>query len=147
MTLQSLIKLFERDLDRLKNEIEQYSSDDKLWIVKEGITNSGGNLCAHLCGNLRHFIGAVLGRDGYVRDRHNEFTVKGLSKANLLAEIQVTRKAVSDSLAKLTDDDLNQDYPSKSPLPNSTTNETLIHLYGHLNYHLGQINYHRRLLG
>ncbi len=146
MTTKALIKLFERDLGKLKSEIEQYPTDDSLWIVSQGITNSGGNLCAHICGNLRHFIGHNLANDGYERDRPNEFSMKGLSRSELIAEIDQTITAVSAALNKLTEMELESTYPDSKPIPDSTTRLILLHLYAHLSYHLGQVNYHRRLL-
>src|SRR5437016_2991371 len=93
-----LITLFERDLNKLTEEINQYPDDSSLWLTKEGIKNSGGNLCLHLTGNLQHFIGAVLGDSGYIRNRDAEFTLKNISKLKLLNEISNTKVAVKDAL-------------------------------------------------
>jgi hypothetical protein len=57
MLQQEFIKLFERDLDKLKQEISAYTNEDDLWKIKDGIANSSGNLCLHLVGNLKHFVG------------------------------------------------------------------------------------------
>ncbi len=138
--------LFERDLNKLKSEIEQYPTDESLWIIKDGISNSGGNLCAHLCGNLRHFVGKNIGDDGYVRDREREFSVKGLSRQELIAEIDNTIDAVTRVLQNISESDLDASYPDRIPIPDTNTRHVLLHLYAHLSYHLGQINYHRRLL-
>ena len=146
MTAQLFEELFFRDLAKLKNEIEQYPDDDSLWATADGINNSGGNLSAHLCGNLRHFIGLNLGNDGYARNRDLEFSVKGLSRTELVTEIENTQKAVTAALENLTEDDLNSHYPDDKPIPNTTNRNILLHLYSHLSYHLGQVNYHRRLL-
>ena len=56
MITDTLIMLFERDLQKLKTEIELYKDEDNLWLIKKGIDNSAGNLCLHLIGNLSHFI-------------------------------------------------------------------------------------------
>ena len=146
MTVQDLKTLFSRDLDKLKTEIDQYPDDDSLWLVGEGIANSGGNLCAHLCGNLRHFIGLNLGKDGYERNRDLEFSVKGLEKNALISEIENTKVAVSNALDKYNESDLSGPYPDSRPIPDASIGHTLLHLYAHLSYHLGQVNYHRRLL-
>ena len=146
MTAQDLDELFKRDLGKLKAEIEQYPSDESLWVVADGIANSGGNLCAHLCGNLRHFIGHNLANDGYVRDRDKEFSVKDLTKSQLISEIEQTIDSVSAALNKLRENDLDGAYPDKVPIPDSSNRLILLHLYAHLSYHLGQVNYHRRLL-
>jgi hypothetical protein len=147
--LQSILsELFERDLDKLKAEIEQYTDEADLWKKAGAIPNSAGNLCQHLCGNLRHFIGGVLGESGYVRDRDAEFTREGVGRAALMGEIDATLTDVKTTLDGLTDEILASDYPidvfGKGPFK---TDWFLVHLATHLNYHLGQIDYHRRFLG
>lgn len=146
MLTKVLTNLYERDLGRLKVEIEQYSSEDDLWKIDGGITNSAGNLTLHLIGNLKHFIGAVLGNSGYVRDRDAEFSTGGVSKETLLTAIESTASVVKSTLEKLTDEDFAKPYPLEVFGEPMTTEFFLIHLTTHLNYHLGQINYHRRLL-
>jgi hypothetical protein len=75
-----LLEIFERDLNKLLQEINLYKDENSLWQIKEGIGNSGGNLCLHLMGNLNHFMGAVLGGTGYVREREKEFSLKNIPK-------------------------------------------------------------------
>lgn len=145
MITDVLSQLYQRDLDKLKIEIGQYVSDEHLWAVRDGITNSGGNLALHLVGNLKHFIGAVLGKSGYTRDRDAEFAAKDVSKDDMLAAIDETSEVVASTLPKLTSDDLAAVYPIDVFGHPMTTEAFLIHLITHLNYHLGQINYHRRL--
>jgi uncharacterized damage-inducible protein DinB len=145
MITETLISIYKRDLDKLKTEIDQYESDEKLWLVATGITNSGGNLALHLVGNLKHFIGAVLGGTGYARDRDAEFNSKSVSRAQLIAAVDETTAIVSTTLAKLTGDELAATYPIDVFGQPMTTEYFIIHLATHFNYHLGQINYHRRL--
>ncbi|MFL6374343.1 MAG: DinB family protein [Pyrinomonadaceae bacterium] len=147
--LQSILSdLYERDLNKLRQEIEQYADEADLWKKSGQIPNSAGNLCQHLCGNLRHFVGAVLGESGYVRDRDSEFTRDDMSRATLIGEIDATMADVKGTLEGLSDDVLASDYPidvfGKGAFK---TDWFLVHLATHLNYHLGQIDYHRRLLG
>lgn len=141
-----LIELYERDLGRLKAEIEQYSNEADLWKVGGGITNSGGNLTLHLVGNLKHFFGAVLGGSGYVRDRDAEFSSTGVLRDTLLNEIDETGAVVKSTLEGLSEEDLAKVYPIEVFGHPRTTGFFLTHLATHFNYHLGQINYHRRLL-
>src|SRR5688572_19276335 len=101
MLLEELTTFFERDLLKLKEETALYSNEEALWSIQENISNPGGNLCLHLCGNLDHFIGAVLGNTGFVRDRESEFNSKGFKAAELLARIDRTIKTVSDTLHSL----------------------------------------------
>ena len=145
MVTEILSQLYQRDLDKLKIEIGQYASEEQLWTVSEGITNSGGNLALHLVGNLKHFIGGVLGKSGYIRDRDAEFASKNVSKEDLIIAIDETSEVVTSTLAKLTADHLAAVYPIDVFGHPMTTEAFLIHLITHLNYHLGQINYHRRL--
>ena len=145
-TLASLQKLFDRDLEVLYKEIESYPSEATLWLVKGDIKNSGGNLCLHLCGNLQHFVGTILGKTGYVRNRDAEFADKNVPRAKLLGEIRATQTAVKNTLANLDPSTLEKDYPINVFGEPMTTNFFLIHLEAHLNYHRGQVNYHRRLV-
>ena len=142
-----LTQLYERDLSKLKEEIEMYSNEADIWRVDGRIANSAGNLTLHLAGNLRHFFGAVLGETGYVRDRDKEFSDGGVSRADLLAGVDQASAEVRATLEKLTADDLAKTYPIEVFGHPMTTEFFLVHLAAHLNYHLGQINYHRRLLG
>jgi hypothetical protein len=144
--LASLIFLFDRDLSKLESEISQYKSTNDLWKSGGGISNSAGNLCLHLCGNLQHYIGAQLGKSGYVRNRPNEFAAKGLSKEFLLAEINTTKEIVIETLKNLPDNEVQLIYPEQVLGYPMTVGFFLNHLFGHFGYHLGQINYHRRLI-
>lgn len=147
MLNQILIDIYKRDLAKLKAEIELYSNEADLWRVDGKIANSAGNLTLHLAGNLRHFFGAILGDTGYVRDRDREFSEVGVSRADLLAGVDQAAADVLATLEKLTADDLARTYPIEVFGHPMTTEFFLVHLATHLNYHLGQINYHRRLLG
>ncbi len=142
----SLIKLFKRDLNRLAEEINAYSNDTVLWKTNATIKNSGGNLAMHLMGNLNHYIGAVLGNTGYVRQRDNEFNDKNISRDLLINQLKELKEVLNKVLLSLTQEDLNKTYPINVLGKEMTTEFFLIHLYGHFNYHLGQINYHRRML-
>ena len=146
MLQEILIELYERDLNKLKTEIEQFSDEADLWKTSGDITNSAGNLAQHLLGNLQHFIGAVLGESGYVRDRDSEFASKDSSKEELLKEIDTTLAVVKETLSKLGDDDFAKIYPIEVFGGPITTGFSITHLTTHFSYHLGQINYHRRLL-
>ena len=146
MLLSELIVLFERDLDRLYKEIELYSSEEILWKTSHQISNSAGNLCLHLLGNLQAFVGHELGGFDYTRDREFEFAGKDVPKAQLLDDIKKVKRVMISSLEGMDESILTKNFP-KEVFGKPMSNEYfLIHLYGHFNYHLGQINYHRRLL-
>jgi uncharacterized damage-inducible protein DinB len=144
--IEALAKLFLRDLVKLKTEISSFKDEKKIWEISGDIKNSAGNLCLHLCGNLQHFIGAMLGNSGYIRNRDAEFSRKDVTLTELVKEIDQTIKTVKLTLESLTDAELNKIFPSNIFGEGTTTDLFLIHLEAHLNYHLGQINYHRRLL-
>jgi len=149
MVIEILKELFDRDLKKLKTEIEQYTDEANLWKVDGELPNSGGNLTLHLIGNLKHFIGAELGGSGYVRQRDLEFSSNTTSRAELLQMIEETMADVAAGLDNVTPEQLNADYPIvvfADRTDKMTTGWFLIHLATHLDYHLGQINYHRRLL-
>ena len=146
MITDALIELFERDLQKLKTEIDLYRVEENIWLVKEGIGNSAGNLCLHLIGNLSHFIGATLGNTGYVRHRDDEFSLKNIPRQDLITNIENCRLIVKNTLAKLTAADLEKEFPQQVFDKSINTEMMLMHLSTHLTYHLGQINYHRRLL-
>ncbi len=144
---EELARIMVRDLDRLAAEVEAYPTDEALWRIGGAAPNRGGTLALHLAGNLRHFVGAVLGGNGYVRDREREFAARDLSRRALLEEIAAARDDVQSVLPSVSDAALDAPWPGRTPLQEgASTREMLVHLSGHLAYHLGQINYHRRLL-
>ncbi|MCH8904326.1 MAG: DUF1572 family protein [Bacteroidetes bacterium] len=142
--ISSLIEIFETDLKKLKEEISLYESDTELWSIKKETKNSGGNLCLHICGNLQHFIGATLGNTDYKRDRDAEFALKDISANELLVNVDTTIEVIKTVLSPLTQEDLDKDFPDDA-FGKKSTASILTLLATHMNYHLGQINYHRRI--
>ncbi|KUJ61937.1 DinB superfamily protein [Flavobacteriaceae bacterium CRH] len=146
MLIQTIKSLFDRDLNKLKIEIESYQDESKIWAIDKNISNSGGNLCLHLIGNINTYIGAELGKTGYIRDRPLEFSLKNIPKSELISKIESTILVVNNTLDSLTESDLEDIYPQIVFEKEMTTGFFLVHLATHLGYHLGQINYHRRLI-
>lgn len=146
MLLDSLQNLFERDLNKLKTEIDAYQNEHNLWLVDGTVSNSAGNLCLHLIGNLKTYIGFTLGNIPYERDRPLEFSNTNVPRTELMAAIEETQMIIKKTLSGLTEAQLLEDYPVDPGKEESTTYHYLIHLSLHLAYHLGQINYHRRFL-
>ena len=142
----SINAVMQRHLLQLKKEITWYDIEGDLWKIEGEILNSAGTLCLHLCGNLQHFIGAVLGNSGYIRARDQEFALRNVPVDEMLTLVDTTINVVDDTLNKLTEDEVKDDYPQELFGKPMTTEYFLIHLTSHLGYHLGQINYHRRLL-
>lgn len=146
MSIKTLQSLFERDLTKLKLEIESYQDESKIWVIDKNILNSGGNLCLHLIGNINHFIGAQIGKTDYIRNRELEFLQKDVPRTVLVQKINDTLAVVNQTLDTLDEADLETIYPLIVFEKEMTTDFFLVHLATHLAYHLGQINYHRRLL-
>ncbi len=146
MLVKTVKTLFARDLHKLRTEIELYQDETKLWYTEKNIANSGGNLCLHLIGNLNTYIGAVIGKTNYIRHRELEFSLKDIPKSELINKITETMNIVECALDMLSDEDLVSEYPLLVLDEKTSTGFLLVHLATHLTYHLGQINYHRRLL-
>jgi hypothetical protein len=135
-----------RELTTLKAELAAYPSEADVWRTAPGIANSGGTLALHLAGNLRHFVGAVLGGSGYVRRRDLEFSARDVPRRELLSGIDEAIAAVESTLGGLPDAALAKEYPEPVAKNRVDTGDYLIHLLSHLSYHLGQVDYHRRLV-
>ena len=146
MSFQSdLAELFRRDLARLLREAEAFPGDAYLWQTAPGVKNAAGNLMLHLEGNLRHYIGHQLGGVPYQRDREFEFGTKGLPASGMIARIH-SLNWIPEVIEKLTDEQLDATFPEPMWGAPRITRLFLLHLYGHLNLHLGQIGYLRRVL-
>lgn len=146
MLIETLKILFNRDLNKLKFEIESYEFEKQIWAVDKNISNSAGNLALHLIGNINTYIGAQIGKTGYIRNRPLEFSLKDIPKSELIDKIENIIIVVNDVLDILTEEDLSKIYPEIVFEKEMTTGFFLVHLSTHLAYHVGQINYHRRLL-
>ncbi|MFN0293380.1 DUF1572 family protein [Pedobacter helvus] len=146
MLTETLKAIFERDLNRVITELKHYNSEGNIWRIAPGIANSAGNLVLHLIGNLNAYIGKEIGKTDFVRNRELEFSQKDIARTELVAQLEHTIITIKNSLNLLTEEDFKKKYPIVV-LSETTSNEYfMVHLVSHLNYHLGQINYHRRLL-
>jgi uncharacterized damage-inducible protein DinB len=146
MLIETLKSLFNRDLNKLVVEIESYENESDIWAIDKNISNSAGNLTLHLIGNLNTYIGAEIGKTAYIRDRPLEFSLKDIPATELISKIQETIVVVNDALDSLSTEDLEAIYPQIVFEKEMTTGFFLVHLSTHLAYHLGQINYHRRMI-
>jgi uncharacterized damage-inducible protein DinB len=150
MVAEFAAEIFERELNKLIEELRLYPNEDKIWEVSAGIKNSAGTLCLHICGNLQHFIGNVLGNTGYIRNRDREFSITHIPTSELITEIEKTIGVVVSTLESAPEIDLEEEYSAfpahllgKEKL---TKGFFLMHLISHMDYHIGQINYHRRMI-
>lgn len=137
---------FIKSIDTLYNEISLFENENDLWISSKNITNSAGNLCLHLIGNINHFIGAVIDNNGYVRQRENEFKIKNIERNHLLLELVNLKKIIDNMFQNIKEVYLFEVYPLNTFGENKSVLEVFLILIAHFNYHLGQINYFRRLL-
>jgi hypothetical protein len=141
-----LASLFRRDLERLKQQVDAFPNDELLWQTLPGVTNAAGNLALHIEGNLREYVGRQLGNLPYRRNRELEFSAKGMSRHELGTRIAELGRSIPDVIEQLSSEQMEIEYPQIVLQAATTTKQLLIHLYGHLNWHLGQIDYLRRLL-
>lgn len=141
-----LLVLFRRDLHCFAREVALFPDDASLWRTVPGITNSAGNLALHVAGNLRHFVGAVLGGTGYVRQRESEFTQREGTRAEVMAKLESAAREVEAGLQALTEDTLASPFPVALGGRRPATGRLLLHLAAHLAFHLGQAGYLRRAL-
>jgi len=145
MLATELAALYTRDLTRLIQELDAFPDTATLWQTRAGITNAAGNLALHLEGNLREFIGRLLGKQDYQRNRPREFSDSGIEKGELIARLSAVRDQIPLVIAGLSAEALAADYPQVYGGMTLPTRQMLIHLEGHLCYHLGQIDYLRRV--
>lgn len=144
--VEDVREILMRDLREMAEEISAMP-ETHLWVPMPGIINPAGTLSHHLCGNLRHFVGAVLGNDGYIRDRTDEFEARGLSKSALIDEIESTRVAVDAALSVLDPSRLSEPMLDTPPQHKGRSiGFFLVQLCCHLSRHRGQLNYLRRIL-
>jgi uncharacterized damage-inducible protein DinB len=136
--------ILRRDLAAVRRSVEAYPDDASLWSERPGFPNAGGTLALHVAGNVRHYVGAVLGRSGYVRDRDAEFSRRNVPRAELIAGLDAAIAAVERTLGPASDDLLRGAYPEPVAKRTVAASDFLVHLVAHLAYHLGQIDYHRR---
>lgn len=144
MIAAAFLETIQRDIEKFKSEIQLFP-DEKLWMAQGDIKNSAGTLALHLTGNLKHFIGAMLGNTGYVRQRDKEFSDTNIPKEQLLQGLSEAAAVVTQTLASLSDEKLSAIFPIEFAGRQVTTFQMLLHITTHLNYHLGQVNYLRRM--
>lgn len=144
--LDILAEIMRRDLEILAGELVVLP-EEELWRVAAGVRNPVGTLALHMCGNLQHFIGSELGGTGYRRDREAEFARRGVSRDELLSLIEETRIMLAEVLPRIPSHRLSEPMPgAPTRFQGRSVEFFLAHLSSHLAYHLGQVNYLRRIL-
>jgi len=140
----ALLTTVVRELRAVKRELEAYPDEASIWRPVPGVPNAGGTLALHLAGNVQHFFGAILGHDGYKRDREAEFARRDVPRKDLLAGIDAAIGSAERTLTELGDDTFSGPYPEPIAKRTLSASTFLVHLAVHLAYHLGQLDYHRR---
>jgi len=135
-----------RELEGFKRELALFPDDESVWTTLPGVTNSAGNLALHLSGNLQHFIGAVLGGTGYVRNRELEFGQRSGPRENIYQQLDAAIEVVRKVLPDVSDAALDADFPEAVMGTEFRTGTFLAHLVAHAGFHLGQAGYLRRIL-
>jgi hypothetical protein len=144
--IENLNMLYLREVATLERELDLYPDEASIWKELPGLPNSAGTLFLHVSGSLQHFFGAVLGRSGYTRDREAEFSKRDVPRHALQQELLGARQGVIAGFANLTEDSLEQVFPANFADAPFSTRLTLLQFLSHLAYHLGQIDYHRRMV-
>jgi hypothetical protein len=146
MLISDVCRVLDRDLEAFERELRLFPDDNVLWQTTAGVVNPAGALARHVAGNLRYFIGAVLGGIPYIRDRDREFTSRNGTRADLVAELEAARRAVRDALADIARVPLPEMFPEPVGGVPLRTQVFLLHLCCHTAFHLGQVGYLRRAL-
>lgn len=146
MTGPAIAAVMCRELRALERELKAYQTEEQVWAVPAGLPNSGGTLALHAAGNLRHFVGAVLGGSAYVRDRDAEFTRRDVPRAELIEGLREAERAVSETLSTIDPARFGEPFPQPVANRRINTGEFLAHLAAHLAYHAGQLDFHRRIV-
>ncbi|HEU5303288.1 MAG TPA: DinB family protein [Gemmatimonadales bacterium] len=146
MLLPAVGAVLDRDLRALRREVEAYPEDRAVWQQVPGISNVAGTLVLHLTGNLQHYLGARLGGTDFIRNRAAEFSRRDVPRAELVREIEAARAAVKTAVARIAAPELAAEFPETVGGVRVVTGEYLIHLATHFAYHLGQVDYHRRMV-
>ena len=141
-----LADLYERDLRNMIEEVNLFKNEEDLWRTQGSVKNSCGNLVLHITGGLNHYFGATLAHTGYVRDRDQEFIKKGVKREELVAQLEQVIPMMNETLSALTPEQMEVEFPIFFDKPNTSVSYVAVRLLAHLGYHLGQVNYLRRVL-
>ena len=146
MLNNDLANFYERDIRKLIEEVNLFRNEEDLWRTRGSMKNSSGNLVLHIIGGLNHLIGATLAQTGYIRNRDQEFIIKDVERKYLVAQLEELIAMINKTLSAITEDRMDSDYPIFFDKPKASISYVLVQLLLHLNYHLGQVNYLRRVL-
>jgi hypothetical protein len=138
-----LANFYERDIRKLIEEVNLFRNEENLWRTQGAVKNASGNLVLHIIGGTNHLIGATLAHTGYIRNRDQEFIKKGVARIELVAQLEALIPLINETLAALN---MDAEYSIVFDDAKRSNSYVLLQLALHLNYHLGQVNYLRRVL-
>jgi hypothetical protein len=115
--------------------------EDQLWSKGGSIPNSIGTLARHLTGNLNHYFGAGILKNGYVRERDKEFTETGLSKTQVLADLREAVNVAKEAVGAIDEAQIDKPYHSPCGEEYESLAYHIIRLATHLALHCGQADY------
>lgn len=144
MFIEPIHRIMSRELRGMKSELLAYQDESDVWRPVPGLPNTAGTIALHVAGNLQHFVGAQLGKSGYIRNRDAEFGRRDDSVGELVKELDKTISTLDAAFATLEEEAMDRPFPQEIAGVRPTVGEFLVHLVAHLAYHLGQIDYHRR---
>jgi uncharacterized damage-inducible protein DinB len=135
------------ELEALRDQIRTAAeplSEKQFWTKPVEPGNSVGHLVQHLSGNLNYFVGAQLGKTGYVREREREFTgTFAPTKAETLKLLDQAVSLFRQVVSGLSAEQLTAPHPEARF---GTVVNALVHLVSHFALHRGQISYIVRLV-
>jgi hypothetical protein len=140
-----LANFYARDIRKLIEEVNSFRNEEDLWRTQGSVKNSSGNLVLHIIGGLNYFIGALLAHTGYVRTRDQEFSRKGLTRKDLVDQLEELILLTNRTLNALPQERMEAEFPILFDDARNSTAYVLMQLLSHLNYHSGQMNYLRRV--
>lgn len=141
-----IANFYQRDIQKVIDEINLFNDDSNIWKTSGSTKNSSGNLVLHLVGGLNHLIGTTLANTNYVRNRNLEFEQKDIERVQLIEQLKELSFMIDKTINSISEEQLNNSFPIFFDKENATIKYVLIQLLLHINYHLGQINYLRRVL-
>ena len=146
-SLDNQLSIIETSINRL--------TEEDVWEIFKGETNSIGNLCLHLAGSEYAFIVSIIGGNPIIRQRSKEFTdhkvVNSQQVLKLLQEVRLQSKKI---INKMDYPDLMREIQmpatTSTAIPEESKNQSILsvimYVVEHYAYHTGQIVYMTKLL-
>ena len=137
-------RLYDECLPRILKCIDQLDNE-KIWWRPNENSNSIGNLVLHLCGNVRQWIYAGLGKNENVRNRQSEFDERtGIAKLELKELLTSTMDLVRPVIINIPVEELLNIRAVQTFEETGLT--ILVHVTEHFSYHTGQIAYITKMI-